>query len=638
MAFPVAALADLQGTVTLSANTALNLDNGTTAASGGDVLWSGSSLAPQGSAGVFNVGALGAAGLSALNQSALAALPYSSSPIPASTLTADDVFAVKTNGGHFAAVLVTAANGTSLTLQYTTYGGSSTPSGPTITQVLNNYGLIPAGFTNYGIAPGALFILKGSGLADPNAKVVLQSSAGAGLPTTLNGATVSVTVNGTTVTPVFYYAIAAQLALVLPSSTPVGTGTVKVTYNGQSGAAPIQVVSSAMGFDAYYGAGNGLGVATDPVTGALYDHAHSIPPGTTVVLWGSGLGADPDRDTKYVPAAFSINGLAHVYIGGVDAPIGYQGASGYPGVNQVNITIPTSAPTGCYVSLVGVTASGLPTNFLTLPIGNGPCSDPAFGITGTTLQTLSGQTTVKTGFVSLSHSTRPATSGSGTEVDDIAFASFQSTTGASYGTSSGSVSIPGCIVDENATGGGSGTSTPLSAGTITVNGPNGNATLSAFPQTPGNYFAQLTSGFIPATGGTFAFHGTQGTDVGSFDVSVLFPNPLLTWTNQNAAATVTRSSGLTFTWTGGASGTLVFMTGDSSSEANGQSVSGSYICIAPVEAGQFTVPSYVTAVLPAGTGSTSLANYTTFQSFTATGIDFGYAIGTVSYSVDSKFQ
>src|ERR1019366_9235972 len=124
-----------------------------------------------------------------------------------------------------------------------------------------NHGLIPAGFSNNGIAPGSLFIIKGTGLADPNAQALaLQSSAGAGLPTTLNGASVKVTVNGTTTVPVFYYALATQLALVLPSNTlPTRQAQVTVTYNNQTtGAFPVQVVQSAMGFDAYYGTGSGL--------------------------------------------------------------------------------------------------------------------------------------------------------------------------------------------------------------------------------------------------------------------------------------------------------------------------------------------------------------------------------------------
>ena len=522
-------------------------------------------------------------------------------------------------------------------------GGGGGGAAPTITQVANNYSYTPPGFPNSGIAQGSLFIIKGTGLADPNAKATPLQDSSKGLPTTLNGSSVKVTVNGTTTTPVFYYAIASQLALVLPSNTPAGNGQVTVTYNGQSASSSIQVVQTAMGFDAYYGTGAGLGVATNNSTGALYNYTNSIPPGTSVVLWGSGLGADSARDTTYLAAAFNINNLAHVYIGGVDAPILYQGASGYPGVNQVNVTIPSNAPTGCSVSLVGVTASGVPTNFLTLPIGTGACSDPAFGISGSDYQTLAGQATVKTGFVGLSHGISPATSGTGTQTSDIAIASFQSETGASYtsGSTSGGVSINSCTVTQQLGSGSgtTGTTTGLDAGTITVSGPSGSpVTLQTIPGFTGTYFAQLASGFIPTSGGSFPFHGGGGKDVGAFDTSVTFPNPLLTWTNQSNDATVTRSSGVLFTWTGGAPGTLVFMTGNSSGTVNGQQVSASFTCIAPQSALQFQVPSYVTDVLPAGNGNLSIANYTQFTTFKPSGLDLAIAAGFTSDQINSTYQ
>ena len=51
LTLPVLSLADVTGTATLTATTgALNLDAGTTGASGGDLLWNGSTLTPQGSA------------------------------------------------------------------------------------------------------------------------------------------------------------------------------------------------------------------------------------------------------------------------------------------------------------------------------------------------------------------------------------------------------------------------------------------------------------------------------------------------------------------------------------------------------------------------------------------------------------
>jgi uncharacterized protein (TIGR03437 family) len=56
--------------------------------------------------------------------------------------------------------------------------------------------------------------------------------ATAGLPLTLNGASISVTVGGVTTDPAIYYTSPSQIAAVLPASTPVGTGTLTVTYNG----------------------------------------------------------------------------------------------------------------------------------------------------------------------------------------------------------------------------------------------------------------------------------------------------------------------------------------------------------------------------------------------------------------------
>ena len=132
---------------------------------------------------------------------------------------------------------------------FTGGGGAGAPSAA---QILNNYSYTLPGLPNYGIAPGALFIVTGAALAS-NATPVLQSSASPGIPTTLNGTSLSVTVNGVTTNPGLYYTSAGQLAAVLPSNTPLGSGTLTVTTAGGSSQIPIQVVQSALGFDAYYG-------------------------------------------------------------------------------------------------------------------------------------------------------------------------------------------------------------------------------------------------------------------------------------------------------------------------------------------------------------------------------------------------
>lgn len=649
MAFPIAALA-VPGTTTLSPGQTLSLDTGATASSGGDIEWTTAGILPQSKATIgnyINAGVSGPSVFGALTQSivsSLCAVQCNSLAITASVISTGDIFFVKTNGGNYGAVLVTSTNGlvSTVTLQYATFGSGGSTA-PAITEVENNYGGVPAGFANSGIAQGAIFFIVGTGLATPGTTAVLQNACGANLPTTINGASVTVTVGSTTVTPSLYYAQPTAVAAVLPSNTPLGAGTVTVTYSNQvSNSYSIQVVASAMGLDAYDQTGTGLGVASNPFTGTFYNYANAIPPGTTVVLWGSGLGADPKgptavggRDNTCVAvtsaAADSINGLIHIYVGGVDggAP-GYQGASGYPGLNQINFTIPANAPTGCNVSLVGVNALGVSTNVVTLPIGSGACSDPTFGVSGAQTQNLSGQTNVSSGVVGVFQFTSPSTGAS-----SYALSNFDNYSGSVYGDAAGVVSLGGCVVTQSVT-------TPiraftsLDAGTITVTGPSGNpVTLTSIASVVGESFTQLPAGYIPVTGGAFTFRGTGGANVGAFTASVVFPASALSWTNQSAAANITRSSGLTVSWTGGASGTYVSI-GGSSSVSSG--ATASFTCLAPLSAGQFTVPAYILSALPAGSGSVTVDNATSYQTFTASGLNYGAAYAIVGVQVNSAFN
>jgi uncharacterized protein (TIGR03437 family) len=520
-------------------------------------------------------------------------------------------------------------------------GGTTGPTPPTITQILNNYGLVPAGFPNYGIAPGALFIVKGTGMADPTAQAVLQSSASPGIPKTLNGASISVTVGGTTVTPGIYYAIAGQVAAVLPAATPTGTGTITVSYNGTpSSPAPIQVVPAALGLGTYIG----LAIATNPNTGALYTYTNSAIPGDIVVLWGSGLGGIPaDSDTVFTSTPHAASIPTQIYIGGIQANVLYAGDSGYPGVNQIDVYIPSGVSPGCNVSLVAVSGSGsnlVTSNTLSIPVANtegGVCSDPAFGTNGATITTLSGKNTINTGAVILIHSVSPGTTAGTTQTSDFAESVFDGQSGAAY-TSRGSVaSVGSCAVVQAVIGSTSTTTTALDAGIITVTGPNGTATLTAEPiDGVGISFAQLATGFIPSSGGAFTFKGTGGANVGSFNATVNYPNPILNWTNQAANATISRAGGATVTWTGGAANTYVEIGGTSSSSSAG--VSASFFCFAPVAAGQFTVPASVLLSMPAGTGTLGVENETPYATFTATGLDSGISFGFSTQSINSTYN
>jgi uncharacterized protein (TIGR03437 family) len=630
LAIPIAALANISGTVILN-NEYLNLDTGATGYYvNPDIYWINlggtNQLISVGGARLFNLpsGFSGPSNFATITLSQLMGYSYTLNTLQSTELGVGDIFAVHTNGGNYAAVMVTAmtssgSNGTSITLQYTTF---FVPASPTITQVLNNYSLIPAEFSNSGIALGSLFLIKGTDLASATTVSASQSSAAPGLPTTLNGATVSLTVDGLQApSPVFYYAISTQLALVLASNTPTGLGEITVTYNGQT-SAPFRfyVVASAFGFDAYYGTGSGLGVATNASNYALYNYGNSIPPGTTVVLYGSGLGADPARDTTYNPAVFPINGLAHIYIGGIDAAIFYQGASGYPGLNEIDVTIPSTVTPGCNVSVLGVSAAGVPTNSITLPIGNGVCDS--------TLSTLSGQATVNTGSIVLAYEISPA---SVAPQYSNASGSFQNTSG--YGANSGAVSPGGCMVTQPS-GGGVATSIGLNTGAITLTGPNGTA---AVPSINGSYNQQFPSGFLTTSGGTFKIQAAAGTQVGAFTTQIVLPDPLFTWTNEQNTVTITRSAGWNVTWANAAPGSNVTMAG--TSYTADFSAYAYFQCVAPGSAGQFTVPPYVLQALPAGgNGLLYVSNQTLPTTFTATGLDYGFAAGAVNYTVDVVFQ
>ena len=504
---------------------------------------------------------------------------------------------------------------------------------PAITGVLNNYSYTQPGYPNSGVAPSTLFIISGTGLANATSgPVTLQSSAAPGLPTNLNGATISVTVGGTTVTPALYYALPTQLAAVLPASTPVGTASVTVTVSGTpSPAFQFQVVAAGPGLDTYWGTGGGMINATDNKTGATIDYTHSAFPGQTIVLWGSGLGADTaDSDTTFTSSPHAINqSSTQVYIGDVAATVLYAGASGYPGLDQIDVTIPANVSAGCRVSVVAVVA-GVSSNFLLMPInpGGGVCNDPIYNNS----TTLSGNrfdaaltSTVTTGIASIDQLPNSET----------AAVTFVSGVDGNAYTALGPGSLGSCIVTQGlGTTQYGGTLTYLSAGTVSLQGPEGTYALtSATGITPDA--VALPSGSIPANGGTFVFTGTGG-QVGPFSVTVTLSPPLMTWTNSIAAATVTRSQGLQINWSGGQPSSYVQINGESLTGTAG--IYAIFECYVQQGLGTFIVPPYVLSAMPAGTGYVSVANSLPDTTFSVSGVEYPYFTGGNSIQVKSTYR
>jgi len=328
-----------------------------------------------------------------------------------------------------------------------------------------------------------------------------------------------------------------------------------------------------------------------------------------------------------------VNTPLQIYIGGIPATILYQGSAGYPGVNQINVTIPESAPNGCWISLAAV-AGGLLSNIATLPInsGGGACFDPVNKLYGNEIAP-PDQHTLRTGLVTLVQ---------GTSTKDVvstsADAAFESYTGV-FGPVN-SVSPGGCIVQNLTATPSFGAITGLDPGTIKLNGPGGVAvTLANQPGIKGAFFAALSAGAIPQSGGAFTFTGNGGADVGSFTSVLTFTNPLLSWTNPTVAASIDRSLGFTVTWTGGNPSSYVVVGGTSTSTgtAANSAVTVGFTCFANVADGQFSVPPYILSALPPGAGAVQMQNdiYLPLQ---ATGIDIGLAGGEIAVSRNSTFK
>ncbi|MGB7758414.1 MAG: hypothetical protein WBL61_01215 [Bryobacteraceae bacterium] len=508
---------------------------------------------------------------------------------------------------------------------------------PAITAVLNNYSYILPGQQNYGIAPGSIFAIFGSAMAAPGVPAVLQDSS-KGLPLTLNGASVAVTVAGVTVNPALYYATPTQIAAVLPSNTPVGTGSVTVTNNGLASApASIQVVLSAMGLATMSGDGTGQVLATD----ANYNFVSptsAAASGQIITLWGSGLGADTAvSDTTYT-APRQMNVPLTVYVGSSTVPVVWAGRSGYPGLDQINIQLPapnytlstSPLPRGCSASLTAAdSATGVGSNSVTLPIamGGGPCMYPSFVIDPSVAQAFSGKAAVNFGSLSISQEGSQAMAGGYFEtIPGSALAAFAGSAPASAGSC---IAVPAGTYQTTALA-----PSPY----INFTGPAGQQVLEEDGN--GDFGGVVPASVVPASGGTFTFapQAAPGQwSVGPFSTAVNYPAPL-DWTNQKSVGVISRAQGAQLTWTGGDADGVVAIRGTSFAAPGSPTPSASFMCSVPASIGEFTVPASVLQTLPVGAGTLTVENQSATQSITATGLDIGYAFAGALFTINTVYN
>jgi uncharacterized protein (TIGR03437 family) len=530
--------------------------------------------------------------------------------------------------------------------------------------ILNVASYAPPGLPNSSIAQGSLFAIFGTGLGPtPGAAVYAFPLT----PNGFQGTTVTVTVNGTTVKAPVLFTSANQINAMLPSATPVGSGTLSVTYNNQTSASvSIDVVAHSFGAFAVSQAGSGPAVITNANYQPL-SFTFAANPGEPMILWGTGLGP-VTGDENAGPLPGNMPSLpVKVYVGNQQVQVSYQGRSGCcSGVDQIVFNVPANV-TGCAVPVavqIGTTVS----NYTTMPIASSGrvCSDNSI-FSSTLFSQLSSKQNAAVGSVLLmrdiSTGTLPPPLGNGTPTttttDDASadFSRYNYTSLQQYVSYLPVQTYGACSVlilsgnGSNATGP-KAQSTPLDAGaSLSMNGPGGAAQIALISK--GVYDSTVGGGAgttpkpLYYTPGSYTVNGPGGVDVGSFQASVQFPASF-TWTNQSSITSVNRSQGVTVSWTGADSTNGVFVTGFSlgGTDVNNL-VGGVFYCHASGASGSFTVPpvvllalppSYTIPGFPLATGLLAVTSMAPYQTFSASGLDFGYIESTVQAGESLAYQ
>ncbi len=515
---------------------------------------------------------------------------------------------------------------------------------PTITSVENAASNNAPGLPNAAIAQGAIFSMFGFNLG-PSTLVVAPNAFQS---TNLSGTSANVTVNGQTVPVLLYYTSAKQVSALLPSNTPVGTGTITVTYNGNAGMpAPITVVQSNLGIFTITQDGAGVGIVTYPDYSLVSDlpAANCGGPNTTcgaanpndvLILWATGLGPVSAPDSSGPQSGNMPNIPLTLWLGGVQATVTYQGRSGCCiGEDEIVFTVPANAPTGCSVPLLVQIGNQISNNAV-IPVANGSrtCSPTQPTLAGNVFQQLTTSSSAF-GFGDLVLRRQAASCGTPPcqpPYQDQAKADFASITipAADQPFVISYLDVPPtgtCVVQNKAN-----PVTPytisngLDAGTITLTGPKGSMPLTETAGSPTTYLANLGPGnYLVAGNYTFS---SAGKDLPAFNVPVTIP-AMPVWTNQ-PSGTIDRTSPLNITWTAGGQDTYVEIQGASYTDNTG-TIGATFSCIADANVLSFTVPSNVLEQLPAGSIGTLLFVTGLIPSnFSVSGLTYG--------SVQTYFQ
>lgn len=472
--------------------------------------------------------------------------------------------------------------------------------------VLNAASYAPSGLPSGSLARGSIFSIFGRALG-PAATAKADTYP---LGTTLAGVSIQVCRDTTCVAVLPIYVSPGQINAILPSNAPLGSATLRITYNNQPGNfAPIEVVPVSVGIFAINSGGFGPGVVQNFVTSTntpVNSATASAKPGQFAILWATGLGASLNGDTVE-PQAGNLPGTVEVFAGGKRARVEYGGrAPCCAGLDQIVFVLPDDAPLGCNVP-IAVRAGGIVSNDVTMAItaDGQPCS------------TIDAPTTAalfaggRLGRVLL---TRTATQqSSGDTVTETAYGAFTVELANEWAfhpdfngpppgacvtyLSRGSISEISAITTlaPSIRRFDAGPQLTLSVGKEARPVPPRPQNLTGYFSVMGLSSPQvgLAPVLIPGSPATVTVPG--GADLGPFEVSIT-PPLAPEWLNRTSIAAIDRRQDLTITFRPLPARTELWIRGSAIDQVADAMVN--FVCRTSPEAGQFTVPAYVLGRMP----------------------------------------
>lgn len=241
-------------------------------------------------------------------------------------------------------------------------------SGPGV--YLNPIGVLNAAsyapFTS-GLSPGEVINLYGTNLAPAGSPTPARTTT---LPNKLNG--VQVLIDG--VAAPLYSVSSTQITAIVPyAASQYGIATIQVKNNG-SASNTVSEVMALTTPGVFTSPANGISdAAAEHLNGSLVTESNPAQPGETISVYLTGLGGVYPPLQDGVPSdpnnPNTTSNTIAATVSGSTATVLYAGLSGYPGLYQLNLTIPTGLTTGdTFLNIEG------PDSFSSealIPIGSG---------------------------------------------------------------------------------------------------------------------------------------------------------------------------------------------------------------------------------------------------------------------------